>query len=49
MFRLIKWLFLLAALSFIYLILFAYLGPFFGVSFAPTRILTTVPVILNDG
>jgi hypothetical protein len=25
------------------------LGPFFGVSFVPTRTLTTVPVILNDG
>jgi hypothetical protein len=49
MFRLIKWLFLLAILSFISLILFAYLGSFFGVSFAPTRSLTTVPVILNEG
>ena len=29
MFRLIKWLFLLAILSFMSLILFAYLGPFF--------------------
>ena len=49
MFRIIKWLFLLAVLSFISLILFSYLGPFFGVSFVPTRTLTTVPVILNDG
>ena len=49
MFRLIKWLFLLAILSFISLSLFAYLGPLFGVSFAPTRSLTTVPVILNEG
>jgi len=29
MFRIIKWLFPLAVLSFISLILFAYLGPFF--------------------
>ena len=49
MFRLIKWLFLLTILSFMSLILFAELGPFFGVSFAPTRSLTTVPVILNEG
>ena len=49
MFRLIKWLFLLSIFSLISLVLFAYFGPFFGVSFAPTRSLTTVPVILNEG
>ncbi len=49
MFRIIKWLFMLAVLSFISLILFAYVGPFFGVSFVPMRTFRTVPVILNDG
>lgn len=48
MFRILKWLFLLTALGLISLTLFAYLGPFFGVSFAPKQTLTTVPVILNE-
>ncbi|WP_306150769.1 hypothetical protein [Roseovarius sp. MMSF_3281] len=35
MFRLLKWLIYLAILGFIALVIFAYLGPFFGVDFAP--------------
>jgi hypothetical protein len=35
MLRLIKWLIYLAILGFIALIAFAYLGPIFGVDFAP--------------
>lgn len=35
--RLIKWLFYLAVLSFVALVAYAYIGPFFGVDFAPTQ------------
>lgn len=36
MLRLIKWLIYLAVLAFIALVAFAYLGPVFGVDFAPS-------------
>lgn len=35
MFRLIKWLFYLAILAFIALVIYAYVGPFFGADFSP--------------
>tara|TARA_B100001057_G_scaffold81047_1_gene76294 strand:+ start:813 stop:962 length:150 start_codon:yes stop_codon:yes gene_type:complete len=30
------------------LILYAYLGPFFGVSFEPVQIMERIPVVLNE-
>ncbi len=33
--RLIKWLFILSVLGFLALVAYAYLGPLFGVDFAP--------------
>ena len=35
MLRLIKWLFYLAALGFVALVAYAYVGPFFGADFTP--------------
>jgi uncharacterized membrane protein YdjX (TVP38/TMEM64 family) len=35
MLRLIKWLIILAVLAFIGLVVYAYLGPFFGADFSP--------------
>lgn len=37
MFRLIKWLFYLSILGFLALVIYAYLGPFFGADFSPRQ------------
>ena len=37
MFWIIKWLFILAVLGFLALVLYAYLGPFFGADFSPNE------------
>lgn len=37
MFRLIKWLFFLAVLGFAALVVYAYVGPFFGADFSPPQ------------
>jgi hypothetical protein len=44
----IKWLLILAMTGLICLTVYAYLGPFFGVSFDPIRNTKKVPVILNE-
>jgi hypothetical protein len=46
--RFIKWLLILATVGLICLTIYAYLGPFFGVSFDPIRSTQQVPVILNE-
>lgn len=45
--RLIKWLIYLCILAFLALTAYAYLGPFFNVSFAPDTTEMTTPVILD--
>lgn len=47
MFRLIKWLFYLAVLGFIALVVYAYLGPFFGADFSPPQTEIRDSVILE--
>ncbi len=37
MFRLIKWLFYLCILGFLALVIYAYVGPFFGADFSPRQ------------
>jgi hypothetical protein len=37
MFRLIKWLFYLVILGFLALVVYAYVGPFFGADFSPQQ------------
>ena len=44
----IKSLLILAMIGLVCLTFYAYLGPFFGVSFDPTRNTKQVPVILNE-
>ena len=46
--RLLKWLSIICVISFIALILYTYIGPYFGISFDPVRSLTQEPVILNE-
>lgn len=46
--RLFKWLSILFVICFIALVIYGYIGPFFGVSFDPVRSLTQEPVILNE-
>lgn len=45
--KLIKFLIILAILGFIGLVGYAYVGPFFGVDFAPAQSETRVPVTLG--
>ena len=47
--RLIKWLFYLAILAFILLVIYAYLGPFFGADFSPPSNEIQQEIILETG
>jgi len=47
--RLIKWLFYLAFLAFAALVVYAYVGPFFGVDFAPPSEEIRQEIILETG
>ena len=46
--KIFKFLIYLAVTCGIGLILYAYLGPFIGVSFEPTQNMERVPVVLNE-
>ena len=46
--HLVKWLFYLAVLALVLLIGYAYIGPHFGVDFAPQQKEIRVPVPLTD-
>ncbi|MFO7757562.1 MAG: hypothetical protein R6V26_03635 [Roseovarius sp.] len=48
MFRLIKWLFFLAVLGFGALVVYAYVGPFFGADFSPPQTEIRDSVILES-
>lgn len=45
--RLIKFLIFLGIVGFLALVAYAYVGPFFGVQFAPPQVETRVPVTLG--
>ena len=45
--RLIKYLFYLVVICFLALVAYAYVGPFFGVDFAPQPTETSLPVDLD--
>ena len=47
MFRLIKWLFFLVILGFAALVIYAYVGPFFGADFSPPQTEIRDSVILE--
>lgn len=47
--RLIRFLFLVAMLSGVALVAYAYVGPYFGVDFTPPQTEIHVPVTLGDG
>ncbi|SLN13411.1 hypothetical protein PEL8287_00516 [Roseovarius litorisediminis] len=47
--RLIKWLFYLAILAFIALVIYAYIGPFFGADFSPPSEEIRQEIILETG
>jgi len=47
--RLIKWLFILAFLAFVALVVYAYLGPFFGADFSPPEEEIRQDIILETG
>ena len=46
--RIIKWLFILALVGFVVLAGYTFIGPFFGVDFAPIQTKTTVSIELNE-
>ncbi len=46
--RLLKWIFVFVVICFVALVIYTYIGPYFGVSFDPVRTLTQEPVILNE-
>lgn len=47
MWRILKWLFYLALLAFAALVVYAYVGPFFGADFSPSPTEVRVPVTLD--
>lgn len=46
--RLLKWLSILGVVCCIALIIYSYIGPYFGISFEPVRTIIQEPVILNE-
>jgi len=47
MFRILKWLFILAIIGFTALVVYAYVGPFFGADFSPPQTKIRDSVILE--
>ena len=46
--RLLKWISIFFFICCVALVVYAYIGPYFGGSFDPVRTLTQEPVILNE-
>jgi hypothetical protein len=46
--RIIKWLFILCVLGFVGLVVYAYLGPFFGADFSPKQTAVTQQIELHE-
>jgi len=46
--KIVKWLFYFTAIGAVALIIFAYIGPFFGVDFIPEEKTINIPVELHE-